>query len=56
VTASIQVDLGLKPTLNQISKSVVGKKPTGENLERQNLPVNPVMPSFPIFLQDCCPL
>ena len=38
--------LGLKPTLNQISKSVVGVKPTDRNLGGRIVIVNPVLPPF----------
>ena len=38
--------LGLKPTLNQISKSVVGVKPTVRNLGRRIVIVNPIVPPF----------
>ena len=38
--------LGLKPTLNQISKSVVGVKPTVRNLGRRIVIVNPIVPHF----------
>lgn len=43
--------LGVKPTFNRFSKSVVGVKPTRQTVERQILPVNRVVSVFSIFLK-----